>query len=164
LRTVCLGWLQTTILLISASWVARITGMSLWCPAILLAFRIKKLIKCSSLTYHCWWNFKTHFTLYLAFTADIEWVIVGKNIRGPHSFFHEFLLVLWYLNHSFWSFSLSQSDESLYLLQGMQFHFVVVNLHLICIVSVTSWECTTRSFKGKNWYTWEVIIEWELIL
>jgi hypothetical protein len=27
-RTICLGWLQTTILLISASWVARITGKS----------------------------------------------------------------------------------------------------------------------------------------
>jgi hypothetical protein len=27
-RTICLGFLQTTILLISASWVARITGMS----------------------------------------------------------------------------------------------------------------------------------------
>jgi hypothetical protein len=28
LRTVCLGWLQTTIPLISASWVARMTGVS----------------------------------------------------------------------------------------------------------------------------------------
>jgi hypothetical protein len=27
-KTICPGWLQTTILLISASWVARITGMS----------------------------------------------------------------------------------------------------------------------------------------
>jgi hypothetical protein len=27
-RIICLGWLQTEILLISASWVARITGMS----------------------------------------------------------------------------------------------------------------------------------------
>jgi hypothetical protein len=27
-RTICLGWLQTMILLISASWVARITGVS----------------------------------------------------------------------------------------------------------------------------------------
>jgi hypothetical protein len=29
--TVCLGWLGTLILLISASWVARITGVSHWC-------------------------------------------------------------------------------------------------------------------------------------
>jgi hypothetical protein len=29
-RTICLGWLQTTIFLISASWVVRITGMSHW--------------------------------------------------------------------------------------------------------------------------------------
>jgi hypothetical protein len=28
--TICLGWLQTVILLISASWLARITGMSHW--------------------------------------------------------------------------------------------------------------------------------------
>jgi hypothetical protein len=28
LQTICLGWLQTTIPLISASWVARITGVS----------------------------------------------------------------------------------------------------------------------------------------
>jgi hypothetical protein len=31
-QTVCLGWLWTVILLISASWVARITGVSHWCP------------------------------------------------------------------------------------------------------------------------------------
>jgi hypothetical protein len=29
LRTICLGWLPTSILLICASWVARITGVSL---------------------------------------------------------------------------------------------------------------------------------------
>jgi hypothetical protein len=32
-QTVCLDWLWTVILLISASWVGRITGMSHWCPA-----------------------------------------------------------------------------------------------------------------------------------
>jgi hypothetical protein len=31
--TICLGWLRTMILLISASWVARITGMSHRHPA-----------------------------------------------------------------------------------------------------------------------------------
>jgi hypothetical protein len=30
LRTICPGWLSVTILLISASWVARITGVSHW--------------------------------------------------------------------------------------------------------------------------------------
>jgi hypothetical protein len=30
--TDCQGWLQTMILMISASWVARITGMSHWHP------------------------------------------------------------------------------------------------------------------------------------
>jgi hypothetical protein len=30
MRTICLGWLWTVILLISASWVVRITGMSHW--------------------------------------------------------------------------------------------------------------------------------------
>jgi hypothetical protein len=29
----CLGWFWTTVLLISASWVARITGVSCWCLA-----------------------------------------------------------------------------------------------------------------------------------
>jgi hypothetical protein len=32
-QTICLGWLRTMILLISASWVARIIGMSHQCPA-----------------------------------------------------------------------------------------------------------------------------------
>jgi hypothetical protein len=31
--TICLGWLQTVILLISSSWIARISGMSHWIPA-----------------------------------------------------------------------------------------------------------------------------------
>jgi hypothetical protein len=35
-RTICLGWLWTTILLISASWVASITGVSHWHPASIL--------------------------------------------------------------------------------------------------------------------------------
>jgi hypothetical protein len=30
--TICVGWLHTTVLLISASWVARITGLSHWYP------------------------------------------------------------------------------------------------------------------------------------
>jgi hypothetical protein len=31
--TICLGWLRTVILLISASWVARVIGVSHWHPA-----------------------------------------------------------------------------------------------------------------------------------
>jgi hypothetical protein len=31
--TICPDWLQTSILLISASWVTRIIGVSHWCPA-----------------------------------------------------------------------------------------------------------------------------------
>jgi hypothetical protein len=34
--TIYPGWLQTDILLISASWVARILSISHWCPASLL--------------------------------------------------------------------------------------------------------------------------------
>jgi hypothetical protein len=34
--TICPGWLRTTILLISASWVARITGVSHQHPAIFI--------------------------------------------------------------------------------------------------------------------------------
>jgi hypothetical protein len=36
LWTICLGWLWTMIFLISASWVARITGVSHWHPAQIL--------------------------------------------------------------------------------------------------------------------------------
>jgi hypothetical protein len=31
--TICLGCLQTTVILISASWVARITEVNHWCPS-----------------------------------------------------------------------------------------------------------------------------------
>jgi hypothetical protein len=34
LWTICPGWLWSTILLISASWVARIIGVSHWCLAL----------------------------------------------------------------------------------------------------------------------------------
>jgi hypothetical protein len=36
LRTVCLGWLQIAILLISASWITRITGVSHWSLAYII--------------------------------------------------------------------------------------------------------------------------------
>jgi hypothetical protein len=34
LWTICLGWLWTSILLISASWIARITGVRHWWPGL----------------------------------------------------------------------------------------------------------------------------------
>jgi hypothetical protein len=44
--TICLGWLQTAILLISLSWIARITGVSHWRLARLQIFNGKcKLMK-----------------------------------------------------------------------------------------------------------------------
>jgi hypothetical protein len=36
--TICPTWLQTVILLISASWIARITGASHWCLALDVCF------------------------------------------------------------------------------------------------------------------------------
>jgi hypothetical protein len=37
-RTIFLSWLRTVILRISASWVAKITGVSHWCPLFLFFF------------------------------------------------------------------------------------------------------------------------------
>jgi hypothetical protein len=39
LWTICTGWFWTGILPISASWVARITGVRHWCPAISWLFK-----------------------------------------------------------------------------------------------------------------------------
>jgi hypothetical protein len=47
--TVCLGWLQTAILLISASWVARITSVSHQCLA--GNWVLYKFSKCSHRTH-----------------------------------------------------------------------------------------------------------------
>jgi hypothetical protein len=49
LRTICLGWLQTTILLISASWVASVTGVSHWRPAWAFIFICASLFVCPSI-------------------------------------------------------------------------------------------------------------------
>jgi hypothetical protein len=59
-RTICLGWLQTKILLIFAFWVARITGVSHRS----LANKISSKINSWSLNIHpvslklwqCYWN------------------------------------------------------------------------------------------------------------
>jgi hypothetical protein len=49
LRTICLGWLWTSILLISASWVARIIGVSHRHPAISFYFSsIYFLVLCTA--------------------------------------------------------------------------------------------------------------------
>jgi hypothetical protein len=42
LRTVCLGWPQTAILLISNSQIARITGVSLWHLDLTQSFKTKE--------------------------------------------------------------------------------------------------------------------------
>jgi hypothetical protein len=51
LGTICLGWPRTTILLISASQVARIAEVSHWCPAdmLLLFFKYQQI---NMLAYH----------------------------------------------------------------------------------------------------------------
>jgi hypothetical protein len=41
--TICPGWFQATILLISASWVARITGVSQWAPGWQSSFKRNSL-------------------------------------------------------------------------------------------------------------------------
>jgi hypothetical protein len=58
-QTICMGWLWTTVLLISASWVARVTGVSHWCLAMKLstfpcAYYISSSEKClfKSLFFH----------------------------------------------------------------------------------------------------------------
>jgi hypothetical protein len=69
-RTVCLGWLQTAILLISMSWVARITGISHWRPAqfaSLLLFNLIIVFNFSSLDF-----LKKNY--FLNFIAVCTWV------------------------------------------------------------------------------------------
>jgi hypothetical protein len=77
-RTICLDWLQTLILLISASWVARVTGVSHQCPSWTWLFKgmnrklgwrkshelcekkgnwcsgVVLTLSCTSLGYSCW--------------------------------------------------------------------------------------------------------------
>jgi hypothetical protein len=47
---ICQGWLQTAILLISAFWVARITGVSHQCPAEVYFFYFFNTLKIFSFT------------------------------------------------------------------------------------------------------------------
>jgi hypothetical protein len=55
LWTICQGWLWTTVFLISASWVARIAGMSHQCPAIALLFWVRGQKAPSLATLRVWW-------------------------------------------------------------------------------------------------------------
>jgi hypothetical protein len=52
LQTVCLGWFRTVILLISASWVARITGVSPVLPTPLI--RLWHWVSCHFLKVSSW--------------------------------------------------------------------------------------------------------------
>jgi hypothetical protein len=80
--TICLGWLQTAILLISISWIARITGMSHWClvplsfkiwlTELLLAkiffpFQNLSLLNFSSMSYIVFFNSLNCFYIFLEF-------------------------------------------------------------------------------------------------
>jgi hypothetical protein len=47
-QTISPGWLQTMILLISASWEPRITSVSHWCPAVVTIFIFFFKTICSS--------------------------------------------------------------------------------------------------------------------
>jgi hypothetical protein len=71
-RTICQGWLWTAIFLISASWVAKITGVSHWRPAI---FFFLQNSEPSIYFYDVW--------LLLFFVSSF--LVLGSNPR-PHTF------------------------------------------------------------------------------
>jgi hypothetical protein len=52
LQTICPDWLQTSFLLISASWVARITSMNHWLLDFSLFFKNVTLIKYDRLSFN----------------------------------------------------------------------------------------------------------------
>jgi hypothetical protein len=58
LKTVCPGWPWTPVLPISTSWVARITGVSHWCPAWADFLLLNKFNQC---TYYYSRSFQTTF-------------------------------------------------------------------------------------------------------
>jgi hypothetical protein len=45
LQTICLDWLWIVSLLISASWVPRITGVSQWSPADMAGFKLRSILE-----------------------------------------------------------------------------------------------------------------------
>jgi hypothetical protein len=52
----CLGWLWTGILLISASWVARIAGMSHWRPAVITVLQLPCPLNTTEVTVCGYWG------------------------------------------------------------------------------------------------------------
>jgi hypothetical protein len=80
-RTICLGWLWTVILLISASWVARITGMSHQCPVEPCSLRTAHSHKnsCHKTRTNSFWEQPTHFPL--GHTSERP----SLNIRTPRT-------------------------------------------------------------------------------
>jgi hypothetical protein len=73
LQTIWLGWLRTTVLLISVSWVARITGVSHWFPATHKPLTFIKVIKitCRAGTVcDVWVSF--HFSIYTSKYSAIQ--------------------------------------------------------------------------------------------
>jgi hypothetical protein len=57
-QTICLGWLQTAILLTSASWAVRIIGVSPWCPATVLNYHVTgRVLGASSSLSHISYNY-----------------------------------------------------------------------------------------------------------
>jgi hypothetical protein len=63
--SICQGWLQTETLLISASWVARLIGVSHRCPALhsLIASKSKLSRPLAACPKHPAWNTKPTYTL-----------------------------------------------------------------------------------------------------
>jgi hypothetical protein len=70
--TICLDWLRTMILLIFASWVARITGVRHWHPALLTIF----FLKSGSVVHFCSTNYSR------GWGERISWVCKFKTILG----------------------------------------------------------------------------------
>jgi hypothetical protein len=75
--TVCLGWLRTTILLIPASWIARIVGMSHWRLAVHLFWC--RFFLCSPDWPQKNWFF---FWFFLGFCFFFFWLYWGLNWRS----------------------------------------------------------------------------------
>jgi hypothetical protein len=88
-RTISLGWLQTKILLISASWVSRSTGVSLWClapPCIFKSYLDYKLLN----TDYSVNAMKIVVMLYCLGNNDKERKSVHTQYRGAF-----FFLIFW---------------------------------------------------------------------
>jgi hypothetical protein len=74
---ICQGRLWTIILLISDSWVARITSVSHWRPV--PPGKFLKEIKMSELTD---WKRKLKWRIYHLQTVELIWILIQINCRG----------------------------------------------------------------------------------